>query len=173
MNLSTLFLSTGKQMLQALSMQLAKAAAFVADGKIGEADLLETRLAPDMFPLSKQIAFACAQPLQGLARLRGDELSTMAEVATLADAQALITQVVAELDAADANQIDAAATRMIHMSLPNGMAFSLTGADYVRDWTLPQFYFHLMTSYSLLRHCGVAIGKADYVPHMARHAVPA
>lgn len=171
MTISTLLVPTAKQMLQALSGQLGKAAAFVAAGNTSEAQLLDTRLAADMFPLAKQIAFACVQPLQALARLRGDPLADIEEVTSIADGQALIARAVAMLDGAESAVLDAAAETKIRMDLPNGMAFELTGADYVRDWTLPQFYFHLMTAYALIRHCGVAIGKADYVPHMARYAV--
>ena len=41
--------------------------------------------------------------------------------------------------------------------------------EYLRDWATPQFYFHLMTTYSLLRMAGVEVGKADYVPHMMKY----
>jgi len=44
--------------------------------------------------------------------------------------------------------------------------FDLTAEQYVRDWTLPQFYFHVMAAYTILRAQGVALGKADYVAHM-------
>ena len=47
-----------------------------------------------------------------------------------------------------------------------GMIFDLTGEQYARDWALPQFYFHLMTAYAILRKEGVELGKADYVAHM-------
>jgi hypothetical protein len=59
---------------------------------------------------------------------------------------------------------------MIGLELPNGMAFDLNAADYVRDWAVPQFYFHIMTVYAILRMRGVPLGKADFVPHMLRHA---
>ena len=46
------------------------------------------------------------------------------------------------------------------------MAFDMTGSEYALNWVIPQFYFHLTTAYSILRHNGVPLGKADYVPHM-------
>lgn len=55
---------------------------------------------------------------------------------------------------------------MLAHDLPIGLTFDLTAAQYARDWTLPQFYFHVMTAYAILRNAGVALGKADYVPHM-------
>ena len=52
------------------------------------------------------------------------------------------------------------------MALPNGMTFDLTPGQFARDWALGQFTFHVMAAYAILRKEGVAIGKADYVPHM-------
>ena len=53
------------------------------------------------------------------------------------------------------------------------MTFDLTAEGYVRDWALPQFYFHLMTAYAILRANGVPLGKIDYVPYMMRYLRPA
>ena len=58
------------------------------------------------------------------------------------------------------------------LELPNGMAFDMAAEEYVRDWALPQFYFHVVTAYAILRHHGVAIGKGDYVPHMFAYLRP-
>ena len=55
---------------------------------------------------------------------------------------------------------------MIAHALPNGMILDLTAEQYARDWALPQFYFHLMTAYAILRANGVDLGKADYVAHL-------
>jgi len=52
------------------------------------------------------------------------------------------------------------------LTLPMGMTFDLTREQFVRDWALGQFYFHLMAAYAILRKEGIGIGKADYVPHM-------
>ena len=57
----------------------------------------------------------------------------------------------------------------VEFDLPNGMVFALTAAEYARDWSVPQFYFHLMSAYAILRAAGVPLGKADYVGYMARH----
>lgn len=48
----------------------------------------------------------------------------------------------------------------------------MVGDDYARDWALPQFYFHLVTAYALLRSQGVQLGKTDYVPHMFGYLRP-
>lgn len=57
-------------------------------------------------------------------------------------------------------------------ALPAGMIFDLTAEQYVRDWALPQFYFHVMTAYAILRSEGVDLGKADYVAHMLPYLRP-
>ena len=169
MTLSGYILTTTKQMLEALAGQLKKAEAYGEEK--GETDLLDRRLADDMQPLSTQIGFTCLQVEQLLARLTGGPSPDLSPVATFGEAHALIARTIAMIDAADANQIDGMASQLIAMSLPNGMNFSLSGADYARDWSIPQFYFHLMAAYALIRQSGVPIGKADYVPHMARHFV--
>ena len=52
--------------------------------------------------------------------------------------------------------------------MPNGMGFAMQAHEYCRDWALPQFYFHLMTAYAILRAAGVPLGKIDYVGYIAR-----
>ena len=53
----------------------------------------------------------------------------------------------------------------IELELPGGRIFDMSGVQYISDWAIPQFYFHVMTAYSILRHLGVDLGKADYVRH--------
>jgi hypothetical protein len=65
-----------------------------------------------------------------------------------------------------------AAGRALAHGLPNGMIFDLTAEQYARDWTLPQFYFHVMIAYAILRSAGVDLGKADYVAHMFAYLRP-
>ena len=72
--------------------------------------------------------------------------------------------------AADALTVDRAMP--IAHALPQGMVFNLTAEQYARDWALPQFYFHVMTAYSILRAQGVELGKADYVAHMFAYLRP-
>ena len=58
---------------------------------------------------------------------------------------------------------------VITLELPGGIIFDMTPVQYVRDWAIPQFYFHLVVAYSILRKAGVPLGKADYVPHMFQY----
>lgn len=180
MTLPDMLLPTYVQMLTALSAWLRKAEAQRPDGA-AEA-LLTARLAPDMFPLSTQIRFACVQAQEGIARLRGQPLA--ADIAILleegrnaaerpgsiADALARIDQSVAMANAADTPDI--ATETPIEHALPMGMIFDLTAGQYVRDWALPQFYFHVMIAYAILRAEGIELGKVDYVAHMFPYLRP-
>jgi hypothetical protein len=170
------------QMLGALSAWLDKAQA-QRPGGAAEA-LLVARLAPDMFPLATQVRFACVQAQEGIFRLRGEALPASVAVlldegrhaaerpGTIADARARIAETVAlvEIAAKDAPAVDPA-TPIAH-ALPQGMVFDLTAEQYARDWALPQFYFHVMTAYAILRAQGVELGKADYVAHMFAYLRP-
>lgn len=183
MNLSDVLVPTYAQMLGALSAWLGKAEAQRPGGK-AEA-LLVARLAPDMFPLSTQIRFACVQALEGVFRLRGEPLPDTAAVlrdegrnaaerpGTIAEAQSRIAETLAEVKVASIDHgrwIDPAAA--VELALPQGLIFDLTAEQYSRDWALPQFYFHVMAAYSILRAQGVELGKADYAAHMFAHLRP-
>ena len=182
MTLMDVLKPTYDQMLGALSAWLAKAEAQRPDG--GADAVMVARLAPDMFPLATQVRFACVQAQEGVFRLRGeafpasvafllDEGRNAAErPGTVADARTRIydTLAVVEVAAADAPAVEPAAP--ITHALPQGMVFDLTAEQYVRDWALPQFYFHVMAAYSILRAQGVELGKADYVAHMFAYLRP-
>lgn len=181
MTLPDLLAPTYLQMLRALSAWLDKAEAQTPPAQ-AEA-LLTARLAPDMFPLATQIRFACVQAHEGIARLRQQPLPAAATTlleegrnaaehpGSLAEARARIAETLAAVEAAAAMPAIDPATPIAH-ALPQGMIFDLTAEQYARDWTLPQFYFHLMTAYAILRAQGVELGKADYVAHMFAYLRP-
>lgn len=85
---------------------------------------------------------------------------------TIEDALARISETVAAVKAAAADALPLDPATPIAHALPQGMVFDLTAEQYARDWALPQFYFHVMTAYAILRAQGVELGKADYVAHM-------
>jgi uncharacterized protein len=176
MSLATLLVPTYSQMLKTLSAWLTK-----AEGQVPEEDaeaLLSARLAPDMFPLSTQIRFACLQAREAVFRLRGidfpasfDELVNEGRNAgerpgSMMEARVRIDETLAILEAQTPDALDVDPQTPIAHELPNGMIFDLTAEQYARDWALPQFYFHLMTAYAILRNQGIALGKVDYIPHM-------
>jgi hypothetical protein len=170
------------QMLKALSGWLDKAAKQLPDDE-AEA-LLSARLAPDMFPLATQIRFACAQALEGMYRLKREPFPPTLEAlldegrnagdrpGTLAKARARIDETIALVQSLAADAIVDDAQGPIEHALPMGIVFDLTAEQYVRDWTIPQFYFHVMAAYAILRSRGVALGKADYAAHMFAHVRP-
>jgi uncharacterized protein len=174
--LTNILIPTYVQMLNALSSWLAKAQEQMA-GRDAEA-LLLARLAPDMFPLSTQIRFACVQALEGVFRLVGEALPSSIDIllnegrnanelpGSVADTQARIQETVALVEFMALKVSDGDPERPIAHTLPAGMIFDLTAQQYARDWAMPQFYFHVMTAYSILRSEGVELGKADYVAHM-------
>ena len=164
MQTADLLLPTYDNMLGSLDSWLARA----ADHPRGDA-LLGESLAEDMFPLARQIRFACNLP--------GEAMNATSDVAygpsdiddnTIAAARERIAATRALI--ADWRDVELAHDEApVLLTLANGMTFDLNTAGYARDWALPQFYFHLMTAYAILRAGGVALGKADYVGYMFRH----
>lgn len=168
------------QMLGALSGWLDKAEQHAP----ADADtLLTARLAPNMFPLTTQIRFACVQALEGVHRLKGEAFpplhaALLAEgrsaadgAGSFADAKARIAETIAIVSAASAAAPSDHEGPIAH-GLPNGMVFDLSVDQYTRDWALGQFYFHLTIAYAILRNQGVPLGKADYVTHMFQYLRP-
>ena len=176
MSLTSLLVPTFTQMLRALSGWLTKAQAQMP-GEAAEA-LLSARLAPDMFPLSTQIRFACVQAHEASCRLRDMEFPESIDAlldegrnggerpGSMDDAQARIAETLALLEALAPDALDMAPAAPITHALPNGMIFDLTAEQYARDWVLAQFYFHIMTAYAILRSEKLELGKIDYIPHM-------
>lgn len=182
MLLANLLVPSYMQMLRALSAWLDKAQRQVSAPE-AEA-LLSERLAPDMYPLSSQIRFACFQAQEAVFRLRGEPVpealeqlaregrSAGEEPGSIRDAQARIDEALAFLGAVDPDALEAGAQRSLVLELPTGMIFDMTGEQFARDWALAQFYFHLITAYAILRSRHIKLGKADYVPHMFAHLRP-
>ena len=159
--------------LRALSAQLGKALDWGEQNGVGELQFIAARLAPDMFPLAAQVRFSCTQAIQGSIRLGAADAPELGEDATdFAGLQAQIATALAWLGAIDPAALEGDADRAVGFDLPNGMAFDMTAATYARDWAQPQFYFHLVTAYGILRHMGVPLGKADYVNYMMQYLRP-
>ena len=180
--LPSMLLPTYAQMLGALSAWLTKAEAR-RPGRDGDA-LLAARLAPDMFPLSTQVRFACRQAQEGVYRLQGREFPASLQAlldegrsgseapGTMAAAQERIAETLAVVEAAGAEGISVEPTSRIAHALPISMVLDVTANQYARDWALPQFYFHVVTAYAILRAQGIELGKADYAAHMLAHLRP-
>ena len=150
--------------LNALSGILDKAEAFAAAKKIDAAVLLRTRLAPDMFDLTRQVQVATDQARRGAARLAGVEAPSYEDnETTIAQLKARLAKTVAYLKTLDKAKIDASADREIIFPLGPEKKGHMKGDDYLNHFVLPNFYFHCTAAYSILRHCGVDIGKRDFM----------
>ena len=151
------------QMLDALSGVLAKGAAHAAARKIDPAVLLSTRLYPDMFPFTRQVQIATDFARKPLGRLAGVELATIADVEkTSGERETRVSSTLDFIRGLKRGDIDAGAERDI--TFPVGpKQVTLQGRNYLFHFALPNFFFHYATAYGILRHCGVEVGKFDFM----------
>ncbi len=150
--------------LTALSGVLDKALALQAAKKLDPSTLPTFRLAPDMFTLTRQVQVACDQAKNGSARLAGVEPPKFDDnEKTLEDLKGRIAKTVAYVKSLDKAKIDAAADREITFPLGPVNKGAMKGDDYLTHFMLPNFYFHCTAAYAILRHCGVEIGKRDFL----------
>jgi hypothetical protein len=150
--------------LNALSGVLDKAQAFAAAKKIDPSVLLNSRLAPDMFSLTRQVQVATDLAKNGASRLAGVEPPRYEDNETTLDQlKARLTKTVAYLKTLDPKQIDAAADREITFPLGPTNKGHMKGDDYLNHFILPNVYFHLTAAYAILRHLGVEVGKQDFL----------
>ena len=149
--------------LENLARQIDKAAAYADERGIDGNDLVQARLAPDMLDLAGQVQRASDTAKFGGARLSQGQAPAFADdEATLDDLRARIAKTVDYLRGVPADAIDGGEKREIRFSAGQ-RELRFVAEDYVRDFLLPNFYFHLATAYGLLRHRGVPLGKLDYL----------
>jgi len=142
---------------------LQKGAAHAEAKKFDVSVLIASRLAPDMFPLSRQVQIASDAAKGAAARLTGTEPPKFEDTEkTIDELIARIDKTIDYLKSFNASQFDDAADRTINLTTPRGQ-LTFTGVNFLRHWALPNFFFHVTTTYNLLRHNGVEIGKADYL----------
>jgi uncharacterized protein len=166
----TLAIETFAPVLTTLSALLDKGAAH-ARAKGGDLDaLIGARLAPDMYPLSVQVMLACHHAKDATARLIG-AIPPKIENKELGfdELKILIEKTVAYLNSMSTKAFDGAADRKIEMTLQGDRTFESNGIELLRDWSIPHFYFHVVTAYDILRNNGVEIGKRDYMKHVGHY----
>jgi hypothetical protein len=153
-----------KQMLTALKSILARADAHVAAKSLEPEALLRVRLFPDMFPLIKQVQIA-ADFARGIsARLAGVEVPVFeGKEQSFADLDILLDQTLAFIDGLAAAQFEGSEVREVVLRPGTPKEKKLSGQAYLSNYGLPQFFFHVTTTYALLRHNGLDIGKRDYM----------
>ena len=151
-----------KQMLTALKAILARADAHLAAKAIEPEALLRARLFPDMFPLIKQVQIA-ADFARGIsARLAGVEVPAFeGKEQSFADLDSLLGQTLAFIDGLDAAQFEGSEAKEVVLRPGTPKEKKLSGQAYLSNYGLPQFFFHVTTTYALLRHNGLDIGKRD------------
>lgn len=145
----------------------------MAQGAAMADDILSERLAEDMFPLELQIRVALNQVTLALNQVGGRALPLdEAPYPSLSAARkrtAEVRSLVDEDDLARWSPPDAG----VDLTLPNGVRFAMSSEEAIRDWIMPNFYFHVTMVYALLRKAGLKVGKMDFMPHMARYRVDA
>lgn len=151
------------RMLNNLKNILEKAASFAEQKRIDTKVLASYRLAPDMLPLSAQVQIACDTAKGCGARLAGVEMPRHEDnEKTIAELAARVESTIAFLKTLTAEQVDGSEDKHIVLKFPNS-SFEFKGLNYLLGFAQPNFYFHCTTAYAILRHCGVEIGKMDYL----------
>jgi hypothetical protein len=150
------------KILRGLDVCLEKAAAFAEAKGSSPDDFVNFRMAFDMRPLVFQIQSACDSAKFAVARLGGVDAPVHPDTeTTFAQLRARIGAVLEFIATVDEKQFAGAAEREVKLSFLPGQA--MYGADYLREMSLPNFYFHVTTAYALLRMSGVKIGKMDFL----------
>ena len=138
-----------------------------AEAEKSEAELIEAKLAEDMRPLPAQYQMASDSAKNAVARLCGIEAPAMPDTeTTFADLRVRCDKTIAFIESVDRSAFDGAEAREVVMKFPNGMGYRWKGADYLRDFALPNFYFHATTAYAIMRANGVSLGKPDFLQHL-------
>ena len=153
-----------KQMLGGMSTVLSKAEAHATAKKIDANALLQARLFPDMFPLAQQVRIATDFARGVPSRLAGLEPPVFdGNEQSFADLISMIARTQAYLDGIAAAQIDGQEGREIVLRPGTPKERKFTGQAYLLGYALPHFFFHVTTTYAILRHNGVEVGKGDYM----------
>jgi hypothetical protein len=150
-------------MLRNLDAILAKAEAHAVARKIDPAALTMARLYPDMFQLVRQVQIACDHAKGAIARLAGIEVPRFEDnEQSFAELRARLAKTIEFVESVPAERLNGSEDRDISLRV-GGQDLVFKGLTYLLGYALPNFYFHLVTVYNILRHNGVEIGKRDYI----------
>jgi len=153
-----------KQMLNSMSHLLSKAEAHATDKKITPEVFLQARLYPDMFPLIRQVQIGADFAKGVCARLANVEVPAYEDdEQSFSDLQARITKTLTFIESLTQTQFDGADERVIVTRPGTPKEKKFTGQSYLLTYGLPQFFFHATTTYAILRHNGIEIGKGDFM----------
>lgn len=131
--------------------------------KIEHNVLLNARLFPDMYPLTRQVQIATDMSKGAAARLAGIEIPKYEDnETTFAELHARIAKTIAFIDTVKPAQFAGSESREVIITVRK-VDLKFTGQDYLLRWVIPNVYFHVTTAYNILRHNGVELGKADFL----------
>jgi len=136
-----------------------------AHGHAGDniASWLEARLAPDMLPLTRQIQMVSDAAKGGAARLAGIEPPSMPDTeTTFAQLRERLARTIAFVETITPEMVNGREGETIELKFPQG-AMTFTARDFLFNFSLPNFYFHVVTAYGLLRKEGAPLGKMDFL----------
>ncbi len=151
-----------KKLLENMGSWLDKAESHAAEKGYDANILLQSRLAPDMFPLVRQFQNACDNAKFAAAFTTGKEPPAHPDTEqTMDEVRARIATVIAYLDGFTAEDFEGTDSRTVRR--PRWEGKSMTATDYFLEHAVPNFFFHLTTVYAILRHNGVELGKRDYL----------
>jgi hypothetical protein len=142
---------------------LEKGQASAKEREFEPAVLLASRLAPDMFPLTRQVQLACDLAKNSVARLTAQEPPRFPDTeSSFEELHARIARTIDYLKGIPASALDGAETRDI--KVPAGeRTFEFKGLDFLEHWAIPNVFFHVTMAYAILRHNGVELGKRDFL----------
>ena len=146
-----------------LSHLLEKGHAHAAARKYDPALLLAARLAPDMFPLTRQVQIAADMVKFGVARLAGAEAPKFEDKEqTFEELQARLARTIDFIKGVPAGALEGSEDRVIKVPLRD-RTIEFKGLDYLNRWVIPNAFFHVTAAYAILRHGGVEVGKNDFL----------
>jgi uncharacterized protein len=150
--------------LRNLSDILEKGLAHATARKFDPSVLVNARLAPDMFPLSRQVQIACDQAKNGVARLAALEPPRFEDTEkTIEELRTRIARTIDYLNGVPSSAFEGAEDRDIRVPAGPDRFLDFKGLDYIGRWMLPNVFFHITAAYAILRHNGVEIGKRDFL----------
>lgn len=153
-----------RQMLGSLNDILTKAETHATEKKISPDALLQARLFPDMFPLTRQIQIAADFAKGMSARLAGAAVPSYEDTEqSFEELRARIAKTLAFINSLTPEQIDGSEERDIVLFAGTPREKQFSGLSYLVHYGMPQFFFHVTTAYAILRHNGVELGKRDFV----------
>ena len=150
------------KMLENLDRWLGAASGFAEKKKFAPEVLVQARLAPDQYELTRQVQSACDTAKYAAAYLSGQKAPSHPDTEkTIGELRARIQTCVQYLESVKPSEYAGAAERRVSPPWLGGKWFK--GADYLMQLAVPNFYFHVTTAYAILRHNGVDLGKRDFI----------